>query len=116
MIEVLDCLINPEFPFIPNNPDEKAEDSWSKIPNKPQRYHVYYRLLDGDQNGRSPYKQDGTVNPDFDHRSHSGLFSIAHSPFSQVHMCFIISVILCSHLFKSYRFHFWRHLCSDYSD
>ena len=88
---MLDCLINPEFPFIPKDPNENnEEDPWSKIPNVPQRYHVFYRLLDGDSNGRPARNQDGTENLQFDHKSPSGLYSIAHSPFREVSVSFRI--------------------------
>ena len=56
-------MINPEFPYIPKDPDQKDEDNeaWSHLPNvKPQRYHCHYKILDGDCYGRSVecfYKQ-----------------------------------------------------------
>ena len=53
------------------------------------RYHVYFQLLDGDEAGRpARIKDDATQklvpNPQFDHRTLSGLYLIANSPFNNV--------------------------------
>ena len=48
-------MINPEFPYIPKDPDQKEDENeaWSLLPNvKPQRYHCHYKILDGDCYGR----------------------------------------------------------------
>ena len=69
--------------------DEDKEAAWSKIPNIPMRYHVYFQLLDGDEAGRPARIKDDTTqklvpNPQFDHRTLSGLYLIANSPFNNV--------------------------------
>ncbi|XP_066923830.1 uncharacterized protein [Clytia hemisphaerica] len=77
--KILDSTINPEYPYIPKDPDQKDEDNepWSHLPNvKPQRYHCHYKILDGDCYGRSGNEEG------FDYSSHSGLYDVAHSPFS----------------------------------
>ena len=79
---ILECMIDPEFPYVPRNEDKlnsKENDAWSTLPNvKPQRYNAIYKLLDGDQYGRAKHE------PHFDFHAHSGLYDIAHSPFSDV--------------------------------
>lgn len=76
-------MIDPEFPFTPIDPKAKRSEiaggAWSKLPNvKPQRYHINYKMLDGDQYGRSEKE------PNFDFNSHSGLYDVAQSPFCDV--------------------------------
>ena len=77
--------MNPDWPFIPvNKADKEAEESeWSDIPNVPIRYHFYYRMLDGDDNGRQA-KKNNIVNEDFNHRSKSCLQLIAESSSKEV--------------------------------
>ena len=78
-------MINKEFPFTPKRPDDGPNDAWSKLPDvKPQRFHIFYRLLDGDSSGRPAKHPDGSINPDFQHRSQSGLCSVVHGPFKEV--------------------------------
>jgi len=86
-LAILDCLINPDFPYVPVQPGEHHEAAWSKIPNLPMRYHVYYQILDGDDKGRparikDPQTGKYTYNKEFNHRAPSGLYLIANSPFN----------------------------------
>eukprot|EP00111_Clytia_hemisphaerica_P011861 TCONS_00034861-protein len=65
-IQVLDCCINPDWPFIPVEKG-KVDETWSKLKEDPTAYHFYYNILDSDQAGNSP-KEKG-----FDHFESSPL-------------------------------------------
>ena len=75
---MLDCLINPDWPYIPVEDEEVKESQWRKIPDLPIRYHFFYQLLDGDDEGRSP------DNPDFNHKSSTCLRALCKSDHGEV--------------------------------
>ena len=106
-LAILDCLINPDFPYVPVQPGEEEEMAWSKIPDLPMRYHVYYRLLDGDVNGRPARTQNVKtgqyeVNPQFDHKTLSGLSFIVNSPFKSDMVLHPVVRLLIQRKWKSY--------------
>ena len=79
-------MINPDFPYTPCDPDAESNEiaggAWSKLPNvKPQRYHINYKILDGDQYGRSEKELT------FDIKAHSGFYDVTSSPFCSVSCC-----------------------------
>eukprot|EP00794_Sanderia_malayensis_P018139 gene18139-19949_t len=76
MIAVLDSLINPDWPMLPEDKKEEHEKEWYRVPEIPIRYHFFYQILDGDENGKHP--SDG----DFNHRSTSCLQAICQSTHS----------------------------------
>jgi len=51
---VLDSCVNPNFPFIVQDPEQKdnEEEAWSKMSTLPLRYHFYFQILDGDNEGK----------------------------------------------------------------
>lgn len=73
--------MNPDWPFIPVNTeeDESEEAAAASIPNMPIRYHFYYRLLDGDDEGRPAKEENGDINSEFKYLSTSCLQLIANS-------------------------------------
>lgn len=81
VLAILDCLMNPDWPFIPVNTeeDESEEAAAASIPNMPIRYHFYYRLLDGDDEGRPAKEENGDINSEFKYLSTSCLQLIANS-------------------------------------
>ena len=73
---ILDCCMNPDWPFMApsendgDNDDGEGEDEDGVVlPDIPFRYHFFYRLLDGDSEGRPGKVEDDhgllKVNPDF---------------------------------------------------
>ena len=55
ILAVLDSCVNPDFPFIVQDPEQKKEEkeAWSKMGSTlPVRYHFYFQLLDGDDQGK----------------------------------------------------------------
>lgn len=88
MIAVLDCLVNPDWPYIPVEKEEEAEKEWSCVPDIPIRYHFFYRILDGDQEGRAPYFGTSTgvefVNEAFDAQSSSCFKMLLQSSHKEV--------------------------------
>lgn len=53
-LAILDCQVNPDWPFLHEGKKEKGDQFTSCIPNVPVRYHFFYRILDGDDCGRPP--------------------------------------------------------------
>ena len=81
VVAVLDRLINPHWPFLPEaNEDDhdadKIERAWSTYPDDPRKYHFYYHILDADEQGRLPKNSSG-MNASFDLHSWSCLHYIA---------------------------------------
>ena len=85
--------MNPHWPYLPVKPEkpededkEKKREAWDGIVDMPLRYHFYFRILDGDNRGRSPYVGDTNKgsstpkvpNPEFDHRASSNLQLISN--------------------------------------
>ena len=65
------------------------ETAWSSVPDVPIRYHFYFRLLDGDDQGRPgriENKDTGKweTNEEFDWSSQSALTLLTNSPHCQV--------------------------------
>ena len=101
VIAILDCLINPDWPYTPVEEKKDADEMWSKMPDVPIRYHFYYRILDGDECGRPAkikYTQDDGVeveilNPRFNHKEKSCLQSLCESEHSEVSLivpCYLL--------------------------
>ncbi|XP_065068722.1 uncharacterized protein LOC135694011 isoform X2 [Rhopilema esculentum] len=89
VIAVLDCMMSPDWPFIPISKDEVSEEvAWSKVPDIPIRYHVFYQILDGDFDGRpAKLKREhgGFIeNEKFDHKSDSCFKCLVNSPHKDV--------------------------------
>ena len=89
VIAVLDNLINPDWPYIPVEDENEMESEWRKVPDIPVRYHFFYRILDGDDEGRPPkiYDEDlkkEVENEKFNHRSTSCLQALCESGHSEV--------------------------------
>ena len=86
MVAVLDRLINPHWPFLPEKKtryaneqeEEGVERAWSSVPDDPRKYHFYYHILDADEQGRMA-KIGKVKNDDFDSQSWSCLHHIAES-------------------------------------
>ena len=74
--------MKPDWPFI----DEEEESdnggnqsgAWSKIDDVPIRYHINFRILDGDPEGRAP-GEDG-----FDQKADSNFKALLSSPNREV--------------------------------
>ncbi|XP_012561832.2 uncharacterized protein LOC101240293 isoform X1 [Hydra vulgaris] len=85
VLAVLDSCINPDFPYIIRDEQQKKkeEEAWSKMPQLPLRFNFFFRILDGDSEGR-PAKifknsnDQGLINPDFKHLTKSPLYIIAN--------------------------------------
>ena len=55
ILAVLDSSVNANFPFIAENPEQKAQEkeAWSKMGSTlPLCYNFYFQLLDGDDQGK----------------------------------------------------------------
>ena len=82
MVAVLDRLINPHWPYLPEKTNEQRSDlidrAWSSVPDDPMNYDFFYHVLDADNNGRQP-KVQGHVNKHFNPKSKSCLRHIADS-------------------------------------
>ena len=77
---VLDSLISPDWPSLPQKEQEHfdVEEEWHRVPDIPVRYQFYYNILDGDDYGREPR------NRNFDHRHLSCLQAISQSSNNKV--------------------------------
>ena len=79
MVAVLDCLINPHWPYLPEGDKETNEDNdhieraWTSVPDDPLNYDFFYHVLDGDNEGREP------KNKEFDAKSKSCLRHLTES-------------------------------------
>ena len=75
---MLDCLINPHWPYLPVNDKNTSEDddhierAWTSVPDDPLNYDFFYHVLEGDNNGREP-KNNGLKNEKFNAKSKSCL-------------------------------------------
>ena len=91
---MLDKLINPHWPYIPDRPDHAADKedidrALESVPDDPMKYDFKYHVLEADENGRRPHirvknKEDPTKpiwikNKKFNHESISCLQLIADS-------------------------------------
>ena len=95
--------MKPDWPFINEEEDKEEQDgAWSKIADVPIRYHVYYRMLDGDQEGRAP-SDDG-----FDPKTESNFKSLLRSPNREVYTTHLISdfvfeILYIANIVKNYQ-------------
>ena len=78
VIAVLDSLISPDWPNMPENEQDTYLNEWHRVPDIPVRYHFYYQVLDGDNYGRGPFDQS------FNHRDLSCLQAICLSGHNKV--------------------------------
>ncbi|XP_029198029.2 transient receptor potential cation channel subfamily V member 6-like isoform X2 [Acropora millepora] len=82
---VLDRLVNPHWPYLPEKTRELGETSdridlaWSSVPDDPLNYDFLYHLLEVDEQGREPKIDEHTPNEMFNRNSVSCLRRIAES-------------------------------------
>ncbi|XP_074610946.1 transient receptor potential cation channel subfamily V member 4-like isoform X2 [Acropora palmata] len=82
---VLDRLVNPHWPYLPEKTRELSETSdridlaWSSVPDDPLNYDFLYHLLEVDEQGRQPKIDEHTPNEMFNRNSVSCLRRIAES-------------------------------------
>ena len=85
-------MITPNWPQLPKRKDtyasvqeeEAVESTWNSVPDDPIDYTFFFQVLDGDEYGREPQQakpDTGEVhfNENFDFKSKSCLYYIAHS-------------------------------------
>ncbi|XP_068728318.1 transient receptor potential cation channel subfamily V member 5-like [Montipora capricornis] len=82
---VLDRLVNPHWPYLPEKTRELGETSdrieraWSSVPDDPLNYDFVYHVLETDDQGRLPKIDENTINEMFNPKSVSCLRRIAES-------------------------------------
>ena len=59
MLAVLDKLINPHWPYLPQSKEDdenqdEIERALSSVPDDPMNYDFFYHILEADDNGRQP--------------------------------------------------------------
>lgn len=85
VVAVLDRLVNPHWPYLPEKSRELGDDSdrieraWSSVPDDPMNYDFFYHILDADEEGRQPKIDEQTLNELFNKKSMSCLRRIAES-------------------------------------
>lgn len=85
MVAVLDRLVNPHWPYLPEKTKELGENSdrieraWSSVPDDPMNYDFFYHVLDADDQGREPKIDERTLSELFNAKSMSCLRCIAES-------------------------------------
>ena len=85
VVAVLDHLVNPYWPYLPEKMKELGENSdrieraWSSVPDDPVNYDFFYHVLDADDQGREPKLDERTLNELFNPKSMSFLRCIAES-------------------------------------
>ena len=85
VVAVLDRLVNPHWPYLPEKTKELNENSdhieraWSSVPDDPMNYDFFYHVLDADDHGREPKINERTLNELFNPKSMSCLRCIAES-------------------------------------
>jgi len=85
VVAVLNRLVNPHWPYLPEKTHELGENSdrieraWSSVPDDPLNYDFFYHMLDADDQGRQPKIDEQTLNELFDPKSMSCLRHIAES-------------------------------------
>eukprot|EP00794_Sanderia_malayensis_P020476 gene20476-22492_t len=80
VVAVLDSLVSPDWPYIPVEMPGEEESEWSTVPDVPIRYHFFYRILDGDDEGRPAYHKN------FNYRSDSCFKLLLQSPHKETIM------------------------------
>ena len=84
IVAVLDRLVNPHWPYLPekmrelDENSERIERAWSSVPDDPINYDFLYHLLDADEQGRQP-KINEQINESFNQKSMSCLRRISQS-------------------------------------
>ena len=85
VLAVLDCLVNPLWPYLPDvtqdvgGNSERIERAWSSVPDDPLNYDFAYHVLEADDHGRQPKIDEYTLNEMFNRKSVSCLRRIAES-------------------------------------
>lgn len=85
MLAVLDCLVNPHWPYLPKESRELGqtrshiERAWNSVPDDPLNYDFFYHVLEADDQGRQPKVNEHTANKLFNLKSVSCLRHIAES-------------------------------------
>ena len=85
VIAVLDRLINPHWPYLPEETlklgdmSDRVERAWSSVPEDPSHYDFLYHVLEADNQGRQPKIDEHTINETFNLDSVSCLRQIAES-------------------------------------
>ena len=98
VLAVLDKLINPHWPYLPQSKEDdenqsEIERALSSVPDDPMNYDFFYHILEADDNGRQPkievatevdehgaaIKTQMVPNGKFNHKSMSCLRCIAES-------------------------------------
>ena len=80
---MLDRLVNPHWPYLPEKTRELGETSdrielaWSSVPDDPLNYDFVYHVLETDDQGRLPKIDENTINEMFNPKSVSCLRRIA---------------------------------------
>jgi len=97
VIAILDCLMKPDWPFIDEEKKEDEQDGgWSKIADVPIRYHIYYRMLDGDPEGRTPSDKD------FDYKAESNFKALLRSPNQEIIIRHPVVRLLADHKWDAF--------------
>ena len=82
---VLDQLVNPHWPYLPEKIKETGEKSdrieraWSSVPDDPLNYDFFYHVLEADDLGQEPKDDEGNLIEKFNPKSMSPLRCIAES-------------------------------------
>lgn len=84
---MLDRLVNPHWPYLPEKFQElqlgqnsdRIELARCSVPDDPKNYDFFYHLLDADEQGREPKIDDHSINRRFNLNSVSCLRHIAES-------------------------------------
>lgn len=87
VLAVLDSLVNPHWPYLPEKFEElqlgdmcdRIERTRRNVPDDPKNYDFFYHLLDSDDQGRQPKVDEDTRNETFNGKSMSCLQRIAES-------------------------------------
>lgn len=82
---MLDHLVNPYWPYLPHmtrelvEASDRIERARSNVPEDPLNYDFLYHVLEADENGRQPFRNENTLNNMFHLKSVSCLRLIAES-------------------------------------
>ncbi|CAH3129417.1 unnamed protein product [Pocillopora meandrina] len=85
VVAVLDQLVNPHWPYLPEKIKETGEKSdrieraWSSVPDDPLNYDFFYHVLEADDLGQEPKDDEGNLIEEFNTKSMSPLRCIAES-------------------------------------
>ena len=99
---VLDQLVNPHWPYLPEKIKETGEKSdrieraWSSVPDDPLNYDFFYHVLEADDLGQEPKDDEGNLIEEFNPKSMSPLRCIAESDDKVPKKLFILWNMLCA--------------------